>query len=138
MPSSSNSETLDGLKTHQGSREEILPPATGVAAVLAPAPPLSRMDAAQTPPVGPSVAAPTGPASSPTLAPAGSGTTRPVPSPVVDPAHASPLEDPELEDDDVSMFFNLEPEEDVAISSDSTKKRRLDEGDVASPSTSLN
>jgi len=138
MPSSSNSETLDGLKTHQGSREEILPPATGVEAVLAPAPPLSRLAAAQTPPVGPSVAAPTGSASSPTLAPAGSGTTRPVPSPVVDPAHASPLEDSELEDDDVSMFFNMEPEEDVAISSDSTKKRRLDEGDVASPSTSLN
>ena len=83
------------------------------------------------------VGVPSLPVSSPALEPAGSGTTRPIPSPVLASSPASPLEGSDLEEDDVTMFLNLEAEEDVQLSSDSTKKRRLDDGDAASPSTSL-
>jgi len=49
---------------------------------------------------------------------------------------ASPLEGSDLDDDDVTMFLNLETEDDAQPSSESTKKRRLVEGDVSSPSLS--
>jgi len=45
----------------------------------------------------------------------------------------SPLEGSELEDDDVTMFLNLEAEEEVQPSTESSKKRRLEEGDASSP-----
>ena len=49
---------------------------------------------------------------------------------------ASPLEGTDIEDDDVDMFLNFENEDEVQFSSESTKKRRLEEGDATSPSQS--
>jgi len=48
----------------------------------------------------------------------------------------SPLEGSDLEDDDVTMFLNFEAEEDAQLSTESTKKRRLEEGEASSPSQS--
>jgi len=137
MPSSSLSETPDGLHTPQGTRGVVLPPAGVVEAETTPVIPISQPVAAHVPLASTVVGEPSLPVSSLALAPAGSGTTRPLPSPVLASSPASPLEGSDLEDDDVTMFLILETEEDVQLSSDSTKKRRLDEGDAASPSTSL-
>jgi len=49
---------------------------------------------------------------------------------------ASQLEGSDLEDDDVTMFLNFEHDDDVQLSSESNKKRRLEEGDASSPSQS--
>jgi len=50
----------------------------------------------------------------------------------------SPLEGSDVEEDDVTMFLNLDNEEDVQMSSESSKKRRLEAGEASSPSHSLN
>jgi len=50
----------------------------------------------------------------------------------------SPFEGSDVEEDDVTMFLNLEAEEDIQLSSESSKKRRLEEGEASSPSHSLN
>ena len=78
--------------------------------------------------------------SSPVLEPAASGNSRHIPtgSRVFGSSPASPLEGSDLDDEDVTMFLNLENEDDVQLSSESTKKRRLEEGDVSSPSHSAN
>ena len=47
---------------------------------------------------------------------------------------ASPLEGTDFEDDDVDMFLNFENEDEVQLSSESMKRRRLEEGDAPSPS----
>ena len=49
---------------------------------------------------------------------------------------ASPLAGSDLEEDDVDMFFNLEPEDDVQLSPESSKKRKLEVGEGSSPSHS--
>ena len=75
---------------------------------------------------------------SPALAPADSGTSRHnfSGSKLIGSSPASPLEGSDLDDDDVTMFLNLENEDDAQPTSKSTKKRRLVEGDVSSPSLS--
>jgi len=50
-------------------------------------------------------------------------------------SHAS-LVGTDVNDEDVDMFFNFENDGDVQLSSDCTKKRRLEEGDDSSPSQS--
>jgi len=50
----------------------------------------------------------------------------------------SPLEGSDVEEDDVTMFLNLEAEEDIQLSSESSKKRRLEEGETSSQAHSLN
>ena len=72
------------------------------------------------------------------LEPASSDSNRHIPSGShVNPSTpTSPLEGSDLEDDDVTMFLNFEAEEDVQLSTDRTKKRRLEEGDASSPSQS--
>jgi len=47
---------------------------------------------------------------------------------------ASPLKGTDIEDDDVDMFLNFENEDEVQLSSESMKRRRLEEGDAPSPS----
>jgi len=49
---------------------------------------------------------------------------------------ASPLSGSALEDEDVDMFFNLEPEEEEPISPESTKKRKFEVGEASSPLSS--
>ena len=49
---------------------------------------------------------------------------------------ASPLEGTDMEDEDVAMFLNFEPEDEVQLSLEGTKKRRLEVGDASSPSHS--
>ena len=44
-------------------------------------------------------------------------------------ALASPLDNFDKEEDDVNMFFNFDYEDEALVSSASTKKRRLEEGD---------
>jgi len=75
-----------------------------------------------------------------TLAPASSDSNRHTPSGsrVYVSSPASPLEGSDLEDEDVAMFLNFDNEDDVQLSSGSTKKRRLEEGDASSPSQSTN
>uniref|UniRef100_A0A7C9CSY6 DUF4283 domain-containing protein n=1 Tax=Opuntia streptacantha TaxID=393608 RepID=A0A7C9CSY6_OPUST len=48
----------------------------------------------------------------------------------------SPITGSALEDEDVDMFLNLEPEEEIQLSPESTKKRKLEVGDASSPSHS--
>jgi len=77
--------------------------------------------------------------SSPTaLEPAVSGTSRPVSAipKVFSSTPTSPLEGSDLDDDDVTMYLNLENEDEAPGSSESSKKRRVEEGDVSSPSSS--
>jgi len=50
----------------------------------------------------------------------------------------SPFEGSDVEEDDVTMFLNIDAEEDIQLSSESSKKRRLEEGEASSPSHSLN
>jgi len=50
----------------------------------------------------------------------------------------SPITGSALEDEDVDMFLNLEPDEEVELSPESTKKRKLEVGDASSPSHSPN
>jgi len=55
------------------------------------------------------------------------------------PAHsspASPLSDSVMNEEDVDMFLNFEPEDDVQLSPDSSKKRKLTAGEASSPSSS--
>jgi len=137
MPSSSRSETPAGLQPHQDTLAVGLPPTGVMGAEATPVMPTSHSAPAHGPLASNGGGEPSLPASSPALEPAGSGTNRPLPSPVLASSPTSPIEGSDLEDDDVTMFLNLENEEDVQLSSDSTKKRRLDEGDVASPSTSM-
>ena len=82
---------------------------------------------------------PIGANSSPVLAPTASNTNRHSPScsRVFVSSPASPIVGSDLEDDDVSMFLNLDNEDDAQVSSEGTKKRRLDEGDTSSPSQSF-
>jgi len=51
---------------------------------------------------------------------------------------ASPISGSALEDEDVDMFFNLEPDEEDQLSPESTKKRKFEVGEASSPSHSLN
>jgi len=75
--------------------------------------------------------------SSPALVPAARDTSGHRPGPQhLDSPLASPLEGSNLEDDDVTMFLNLENEEDIQLSSESSKKRKLEEGEVSSSSHS--
>ena len=97
---------------------------------------LGGPDVAGIPPVNPLVGAAPLQVSPPALAPADSGTSRHIfsGSKLIGSSPASPLEGSDLDDDDVTMFLNLENEDDAQLSSESTKKRRLEEGDVSSPS----
>lgn len=93
---------------------------------------------AKTPTVGPLLGASGLPVRPLAFATATSDSTRPI-SPgsrmnVSSPA--SQLEGSDLEDDDVTMFLNFEHDDDVQLSSESNKKRRLEEGDASSPSQS--
>ena len=92
------------------------------------------------PPISVQFGAASHPVSTLILEPAASDTNRHISSSsrVFVSSHDSPLAGPDLEDDDMTMFLNLENEDDVQLSSESTKKRRLDEGDVSSPSHSIN
>jgi len=51
---------------------------------------------------------------------------------------ASPLSGSVMDDEDVDMFLNFEPEDDVQLSPDSSKKRKLALGEASSPSSSTN
>jgi len=46
------------------------------------------------------------------------------------------LEGSDLDDDDVTMFLNLENEDEAPVPAESAKKRRVEEGDASSPSSS--
>jgi len=123
-----------GMTLHSSALEDVKAPPTLPTPHLGPAWPV----AAAIPPV-PSLAGEASlPGSSPVLEPATSGNSRHMPSgpSVFGSTPTSPLEGSDLDDDDVTMFLNLENEEDVQISSESTKKRRLEEGDASSPSQS--
>ena len=48
----------------------------------------------------------------------------------------SALAGTDMEDEDIAMFLNLEQDDDVQLSSESTKKRRLEMGEASSPSYS--
>jgi len=76
------------------------------------------------------------PSSSSALEPATSGTSRHLSAAhrVFGSTPTSPLEGSDLDDDDVTMFLNLENEDDAPIPSESSKKRRVEEGDASSPS----
>jgi len=93
--------------------------------------------AAQTEPLvgaaGPScIATPFAPASSDLLKPAPPSPQQFLSSP------NSPREGTDMEDEDIDMFLNLEPDDEVQLSSESTKKRKLVMGDASSPSYSSN
>jgi len=84
---------------------------------------------------------PTGaPCRVPTLEPASSEVSGHTPSGsrVNASTPTSPFEGSDVEEDDVTMFLNLEVEEDLQLSSESSKKRRLEEGEASSPAHSLN
>ena len=51
---------------------------------------------------------------------------------------ASPLTGSALEDEDVDMFLNLEPDDEVQLSPESANKRKLEMGEASSPSHSTN
>jgi len=51
---------------------------------------------------------------------------------------ASPFTGSIMEDDDVDMLLNFEPEEEIQMSPDSSKKRKLALGEASSPSSSIN
>jgi len=80
------------------------------------------------------------PCRSPALEPASSEASSHIPSGsrVNASTPTSPLEGSDVEEDEVTMFLNLEAEEDLQLSTESSKKRRLEEGDASSPSHSLN
>jgi len=80
------------------------------------------------------------PCRSPALEPASSEASGHLPSGsrVNASTPTSPLEGSDVEEDDVTMFLNLKAEEDVQLSTESSKKRRLEEGDASSPSHSIN
>jgi len=87
----------------------------------------------------PALAGGSGLPSSPTaLEPAVSGTSRPVSATpkVFCSTPTSPLEGSDLDDDDVTMFLNLENEDEAPVPAESAKKRRVEEGDASSPSSS--
>jgi len=50
----------------------------------------------------------------------------------------SPIAGSALEDEDVDMYLNLEPDEEIPLSPEGTKKRKLEVGDPSSPSHSPN
>jgi len=52
------------------------------------------------------------------------------------PSSNSPCEGTDMEEEDIDMFLNLEPEDDAQLSSESTKKRKLELGEASSPSYS--
>ena len=114
-------------------------------AEVPPVVPISHLDPAGTvdaevPSVGPLVGATCLSVSPPALAPAASDSNRHISSAsrVYVSSPASPLEGSNLEDEDVTMFLNFENDDDVQLSLESTKKRRLEEGDASSPSQSVN
>ena len=122
----------EGVATHISAAEGSEVPAA------TPNPPLDPNLAveASLPPVGHLIGA----NSSPVLTPTVSNTNRHSPScsRVFVSSPASPLVGSDLEDDDVNMFLNLDNDDDAQFSSESTKKRRLDEGDASSPSYPVN
>uniref|UniRef100_A0A7C8ZXH2 Uncharacterized protein n=1 Tax=Opuntia streptacantha TaxID=393608 RepID=A0A7C8ZXH2_OPUST len=51
---------------------------------------------------------------------------------------ASPISGSVMDDEDVDMFLNLEPDDEVQLSPESSKKRKLELGEASSPSYSTN
>jgi len=54
------------------------------------------------------------------------------------PSSTSPREGSDMEDEDIDMFLNLDPDDEVQLSTESLKKRKLEMGDASSPSYSSN